>query len=64
MICLFIVDRIMFVNLVVGIFATESDIENRSKEIEKMQHFDQPDVMSQIGVCFAPSEHESSSGGP
>ena len=63
-ICLFIVEKIMFVILVVGIFATESDIENVSKEIEMMQHFDHPNVMSLIGVCLAPSEHESSSGGP
>ena len=54
----------MFVIFLVGIFATESDIENVSKEIEKMQHFDHPNVMSLIGVCLAPSEHGTSSGGP
>ena len=62
-ICFFIDDRIMFI-ILVGIFTTESDIENMSREIEKMQRFDHPNVMSLIGVCFAPSEHESSSGGP
>ena len=63
MICLFTDDRVMFI-ILVGIFATESDIENMSREIEKMQHFDHPNVMSLIGVCLAPSEHESRSGGP
>ena len=64
MICLFIVDRSMLVILVVGIFATKSDIEKMSKKIEKMQHFDHPNMMSLIGVCLAPSEYESSSSGP
>ena len=64
MICLFIVDRIIFAILLVGICVTESDIENVSREIEKMQHFDHPNVMSLIGVCLTPSEHESCSGGP
>ena len=59
-----IVDRIMFVILVLGIFATDSDIENLSQEIEKMQYFEHPNVMSLIGVCLAPSKQGTSSGGP
>ena len=48
-----------------GIFATESDIENVSAEILKMQKFDHPNVMPLIGVCVGPSSGEDSGvGGP
>jgi serine/threonine protein kinase len=47
-----------------GIFASESDIQNVSAEILKMQKFDHPNVMPLIGVCVGPSSNDSGASGP
>ncbi len=48
--------------LLIGIFATSSDIEQATDEILKMRHFNHLNVMSLVGVCIAPSEGKVSVG--
>lgn len=50
--------------IVLGIFATSSDIEQATEEILKMNHFNHINVMSLLGVCMAPSEEGKASVGP
>ena len=57
-------DKVCCPSVCAGIFTTASDIESVSKEIEKMQQFDHPNVISLIGVCMAPSTEGASSTGP
>ena len=41
--------------LLIGIFATSSDIETLTEEIIKMSRFSHPNVMKLLGVCVAPA---------
>ena len=50
--------------IVIGIFATSSDIETATEEIIKMSQFTHPNVMKLVGVCVAPAEQGGNSVGP
>ena len=49
-----------YVSILTGIFATASDIEAVSEEIQKMKRFNHSNVMPLIGVCVGPSDGGSS----
>ena len=42
-------------SIVIGIFATSSDIETLTEEIIKMSRFSHPNVVKLLGVCVAPA---------
>ena len=45
----------MYNNIIIGIFATESDVQLAVQEIVKMKEFSHPNVMSLIGVSTGSS---------